>query len=399
MRIERAPQELHDVHVVIGEHLGHVLLLVLPDAVLPGERPAVLQAGEDDLAGQLLGLLGLAGGIVVVEDQWVEVAVAGVEDVGDPEAVLFAQVGYLLQDRSQFRARDDPVLDVVVVGDGAHRPEGGLPALPEQCPLLVVFGHPYLRGVVLFADPYDLLELVRDLGLGPVELDDQDGAGLGEAGRDLFLYRLDGEGVHHLDGRGHYAAADNPGDGPAGLLGVLERGQERSYGLRLAQDPERYLGGDAQRTLRAHEGAEELVARCVWRFSSADVHDRAVGQNYLGPHHVVRRKAVLQAVDPARVLREVATYGGDDLARRVGGVVVAFVGDLLGDPDVYDAGLDDDAVVRDVHLEDPAHPGEDDEDAGLYGESPAREAGPRAPSDEGDALVVAGLDDLLDLLG
>src|SRR5215211_1061130 len=340
VRVEGAPEELHDVHVLRGEHLGHVLHLVAPDAVLARERPAVLQAGEDDLPGQLLGLVGLARGVVVVEDERVEVAVTSVEDVGDPQAVLFAKVRYLLQYGPELRARDDPVLNVVVVGDRAHRPERGLAALPEQGTLLVVLGDPYLRGVVLLADLYDLLELVLDLGRGPVELDDQDGASLGKAGRDLPLYRLDGERVHHLDGRRHYAAADDPRDRPTGLLRVLERREQRPYVLGLAQDPERYLGGDAQRTFRADEGAEELVAGGVGRLAAADVDDRAVGQDHLGPHHVVGRETVLEAVDAARVLREVPANGGDDLARRVGGIIVALVSDLLGDPDVYDAGLD-----------------------------------------------------------
>src|SRR5215207_2365362 len=374
VRVEGAPQELHDVHVVGGEHLGHVLHLVAPDAVLARERPTVLQAGEDDLPGQLFGLVGLTRGVVVVEDERVEVAVAGVEDVGDPEAVLFAQVRYLLQYGTELRARDDPVLDVVIVGDGSHRPECSLPALPEQGALLVVLGDPNLRGVVVLTDLNDLVELALHLGLGAVELDDQDGPRFGKAGRDLPLHRLDGQRVHHLDGCRNYPAADDPRYRPAGLLRVLEGREQRPYILGLAQDPERSLGGDAQGSFRAD------------------------GEDDLGPHHGVGRKPVLEAVDAAAILGEVPADGGDDLARRVGGVVVAFVRYLLGDPDVYDAGLDDDAPGRNVDLEDAAQPGKDYEDAGLDGESPTREPRSRAPGHERDAFVVAGLDYLLDLL-
>ena len=166
---------------------------------------------------------------------------------------------------------------------------------------------------------------------------------------------------------GNDAAADDPGDRPASLLRVLEGSEKGPYSLGLAQNPERYLGGDAQSSFRADEGAEELVAGGVRRFSAADVNHRAVGKDDLGAHHVVRRKAILQAVDAARVLGEVASDGGDDLARRVGRVVVALVRDLLGDPHVYDAGLDHDAAVRDVHLQDTPHPGKDDEDSRLDG--------------------------------
>jgi hypothetical protein len=56
------------------------------------------------------------------------------------------------------------------------------------------------------------------------------------------LDRLDGEGVHHLDGRRDDPLADDPGDGLAGLLGVFERREERPHRLGLADYAERYLG-------------------------------------------------------------------------------------------------------------------------------------------------------------
>ena len=68
--------------------LRHVALLVDADAVLAGDRAAGLDARDDDLAGQLLGALGLALGVAVVADERVQVAVAGVEDVGHAQAVL-----------------------------------------------------------------------------------------------------------------------------------------------------------------------------------------------------------------------------------------------------------------------------------------------------------------------
>jgi hypothetical protein len=101
----------------------------------------------------------------------------------------------------------------------------------------------------------------------------------------------------------------------------------------------------------------------------------------------------------AGVLGEVASDGGDDLTGGVRGVVVALVGDLLRDPDVYDARLDDHPLVRYIYLEDLAHPRHDYEHTRLDGERPAGEAGAGAAGDERDPLVVAGLDYSLDVLG
>jgi hypothetical protein len=56
--------------------------------VLTGDRPALFKAGVKDRTRQFLGGVGLAGDGVVVEDQRVQVAIARVEDVGDPDARL-----------------------------------------------------------------------------------------------------------------------------------------------------------------------------------------------------------------------------------------------------------------------------------------------------------------------
>ena len=85
-RVEGAAHQLHGVEVVLGVHPRHVRRLVDADAVLAGDRAAVLDAQVEDRAADLLG--GLAGALdrVVEEHQRVQVAVAGVEDVGDPDA-------------------------------------------------------------------------------------------------------------------------------------------------------------------------------------------------------------------------------------------------------------------------------------------------------------------------
>src|ERR671920_271436 len=397
MRIERAPQELHDVHVVIGEHPGHVLLLVLPDAVLPGERPTVLQAGEDDLAGQLLGFLGLALGVVVVEYQGMQITVPGVEDVGDPQAVAPGELGDLAKDCGELRARDDTVLDIVVVGDATHGPESGLAGLPEEGAFVVVLGHPDLGCLVLLTDLQHPSELFLYLSFRAIQLYDQDGAGVGQPRMHGRLDGFHGQAVHHLDGGGDYPLADDPRDRTAGTLGAFEGSQQGSHRLRDAAQPERDPGGDTQRPLRADESAEQIVARRVRRPATPDVRHRAVRQHDLGAHDVVRGKAVLQAVDAAGVLGQVAADGRDDLACRVWSVVVALVGDLLAHPHVDDARLDHDALVRDVHLKNLAHPGEHDQNARLDRQGPAREAGPRAAGNKGNSLIVAELDYPLDV--
>src|SRR4051794_8133051 len=204
------------------------------------------------------------------------------EDVGDAHPVLLAEFGDPLQDRPELRARDHGVLHVVVVGDSSHRRESRLATFPEERPLRVVLGDPDLRSVVLLADFDYLIELVGDLGLRPVELDDQDRTRFGKARVNSGLYRLYAQGVHHLDRRRHYAAADDPRDRAPGLLGILGRREESPYRLRRAQEPQGYLRRYSKRSLRAHESPQEFVPWSVRGLAAADVDYRAVGEDYLG---------------------------------------------------------------------------------------------------------------------
>ena len=138
--------------------------LVHADAVLAGDRAAVLDAQVEDRAADLLG--GLAGALdgVVEEHQRVQVAVAGVEDVGHPHAGGAGQLGDGGEHLGQRGARDDAVLDDVVGADPAHRGERGLAALPDQRAVGGVGGQALLEGAVLAAQPLDLVVLGLDLG-------------------------------------------------------------------------------------------------------------------------------------------------------------------------------------------------------------------------------------------
>ena len=72
--------------IVGAEHLAHQVALLDADAVLAGEHAADLDAQPQDLGAERLGPLELARRVGVVEDQRVQIAVAGMEHVGDAQA-------------------------------------------------------------------------------------------------------------------------------------------------------------------------------------------------------------------------------------------------------------------------------------------------------------------------
>ena len=231
------------------------------------------------------------------------------------------------------------------------------------------------------------------LVLGTVQLDHERRAGVGgvaRAGR--ALGRLDRELVHDL-----HRARDQPGGHDLrhrapGLLHVRVEGDQRPPCRRRRHDAQRDPGGDAERPLRSDERAQQVVARGVDRLAAAQLNDLAVGQHDLEPGHVVGREPVLEAVRSAGVLGDVAADRADDLARRIGRVVVAGA-DRRADLQVGHARLDDDALVVQVDVDDPPHPRQDDQHAVLHRKRAARQARARSARDRRHAGVVTRLDD------
>ena len=70
----------------LGEHHRHQVALFDADAVLAGQHAADLDAELQDVGAELFGAVELALFVGVVQNERMQVAVAGVEHVGDAEA-------------------------------------------------------------------------------------------------------------------------------------------------------------------------------------------------------------------------------------------------------------------------------------------------------------------------
>ena len=97
--VEGRAHACHHREVGVGEHARHRARLVAAYAVLAGDGTALLDAELDDRGGQPLGALGLAWDGGVVQHERVEIAVAGVEDVGHAQPVLGREVADARQRR------------------------------------------------------------------------------------------------------------------------------------------------------------------------------------------------------------------------------------------------------------------------------------------------------------
>src|SRR3546814_2146453 len=86
--VERAFDALLLRKILLAEHLGHQVALLDADTVFAGEHPADLDAQPQNVAAERLGAIEFAGLVGVIEDQRMQVAVAGMEHVRYPEAVF-----------------------------------------------------------------------------------------------------------------------------------------------------------------------------------------------------------------------------------------------------------------------------------------------------------------------
>ena len=85
--IEGAFDPLLVGQIAFVEHRSHQVALFDADPVLAGQNAADLDAQPQDVRAERLGALGLAGLVGVVKNQRVQVAIAGVKDIGDAEPI------------------------------------------------------------------------------------------------------------------------------------------------------------------------------------------------------------------------------------------------------------------------------------------------------------------------
>src|SRR6202041_989063 len=106
--------------------------LLDPDPVLAGQYTANLNTKLENVTAELLGALDFARLVRVVEDQRVQIAIAGMEHIGDPQPMPFRERRNLAQHLGETAARDRAVHAVVIRRDAPDRGKRRLAPGPEQ---------------------------------------------------------------------------------------------------------------------------------------------------------------------------------------------------------------------------------------------------------------------------
>src|SRR5215469_1918637 len=111
--IECVANGTHEQKIGFGEKQRHKAIFFHADAVFAGNCAAHFDAETNNGVGGGDGAMKLFLIASVEENNWMQVAVASVENVADLEAVLFADAFDFAERLWQFGARDDAVLNVV----------------------------------------------------------------------------------------------------------------------------------------------------------------------------------------------------------------------------------------------------------------------------------------------
>ena len=82
LRVHGQPQLVHDGQIRLTEHFRHIRQLFHTHAMFAGDGAAHFDAEGQNFAGQLFGPLQLTRGAAIVQNQRMEITVAGMKDVG-----------------------------------------------------------------------------------------------------------------------------------------------------------------------------------------------------------------------------------------------------------------------------------------------------------------------------
>jgi hypothetical protein len=282
----------------------------------------------------------------------VQVAVAGVKDVGAAQAILGFHAGDRAQHLGQALARNRAVHAQVVGRDAADGREGRLAPGPEAQAFGLVARDADAAGAGALEDTADALDFLGDFARRAVRFAEQDGGGVHVVTG--FRERLDGADrrlVHHLQPGGNNAGGDDRGDRVAGFRHVVERGDDDLRELGLRRQFDRDLGDHREHAFRAVHQRQEVVAGRVRRARS-DLERFAGGRQRAHGEHVMHGQAVLQAMHAARVFGDVAAQRAGDLRRRIGRVIEPEGRGGFREREVAHAGLHDGGARDRVDLED-----------------------------------------------
>ena len=198
----------------------------------------------------------------VVQQQRMQVAVTGMEDVHHQQVVTPRDVVHGVENLGEPRPWHHRVVQVVVRCHLGHRPERRLASLPQRCTFSIVSREAHLGCTAVAGDIGDACRIDLHPGLEPVDLGQQHRSRVNREARVHVILHRNGDAlVHDLHGGGHDAGSDHRAHRGGRRGGRVERDQQGAHRWAIRGDRHRDPGGDTQHALAADEYATQVVAR------------------------------------------------------------------------------------------------------------------------------------------
>ncbi len=312
--IECVVDAAHEFEIGVGKEKRHELAFFHTDAVFTGEAAADFNAVTDDFGGCFQRALELFVVAEIIENDGMEIAVAGVEYVADVEAELGTDFLDAAESLREFRTGNYAIEHVDAGGDATEGAERVLAAFPEKIALFVVASDANFTRFVHAADFVDGGGLRRDGFEHAFDFEEKDSAGIHrEASVNVVLDDAERPAVEHFAGGGSDAASGDVGDAFGGVVHSFENGEKCFDGFGLAGQLDGDFGNESEGAFGADEEAGEIVGAGVALFA-ADANDFAVGEDEFEGGDVVGGDAVGERMRSAGVFGDVAADGGGFLA-------------------------------------------------------------------------------------
>ena len=253
-----------------------------------------------------------------------------------------------------------------------------------------VLGHVHGGGVIGLQHFFNGFGVVSNLGGVAVHFDQQNGTGFArQASLGKVVHAHDGVVVEEFKSTGHNVGGDDTGNGVGGMLHVREHGHQGLGGLGRRHELEDGFRNNAQRTLRLHHHAGEVVAGNALDRARTRLDHFARGVEKFDAHEVILGNAVLEAAQATGVFSNVTGKGRHCLGTRIGGVEQIFLGHGGGKFGGDHAGFNHSVKVVGIDFNNAVETGgKNNHGFRLVGNGAAGKVGSRAAHGHGDTVVI-----------
>ena len=291
--------------------------------MLAGDGAANVNRQFKDFGTELLGAFEFAGAVGVIQNQRMQIAVAGMEYIHAAQAVFGRQRGDCIEHRRQRFLRYRAVHAVVI---GRHPPcsrKRSFAPGPEAQAFGFVLRNADFGGAAVAQHRGHARDFLIDFGVVAVGFAQQDRHRIERiAGMDERFDRACGDLIHHFKPGRYDASGDHVGDCLTGAAHVVESGEDALRPRRLRQQFDRDLCDDGEQAFGAGHQCQQVIAGGI-KTVAADFKQFAFDRPCAQFQNVVHGETVLEAVHAAGVFSNIAADRAGDLARRVGRVIQA----------------------------------------------------------------------------